>query len=326
MHRNGHVTPTPIICLFSALMLAVGIGQQPARETATSRARDEAVRERAEKVQEILSLAGITPGAVVADIGAGGGFLTVRLARLVGRGGRVYAVDVSPAAIRVLRERVREEQLENVEIIQGTADDPKLPRDSLDAIVILRAYHEMTAPASMLAHMRDALRAAGRLVMVEPTSRTVPLNRSAQRDADVLSGQLAEDDLRTAGFQVAELRDPFITELSGRYLAWLIVAHRAPGILLAPIRQHDGRPPSDGREVVPPAGGNDDVTRADLRVSVDDTRRHVDAGTAVIVDLRSDAEYRLGHVPGAVRILIEEFDAKATELVASHKPVILYCS
>ncbi len=320
----------PIACVLVALTVPapVAIAQQgtaPSRDAVASRAREEAVRERAEKIPEMLALAGIGPGSQVADVGAGTGFLTVRLARLVGPTGRVYAEDIEPRALTVLRERVREEKLDNVEIIQGTADDPKLPRDALDAIVILKAYHEMTAPSSMLARIRDAMKPAGRLVMVEPTTRASGLNRTAQWNDDVLLAQLAEEDLRAAGFQVAELRDPFVTQLAGRTLLWLIVAHRAPAVLLAPLRTREGRRTPDGREVVPPAGGRDDITRPDLRITVEDARKHVDAGTALVVDLRSDAEYREGHLPGAVSILFDEFDARAAELMASGKPVILYC-
>ncbi len=317
-----------LVCLLLALVPPVVVAaQEPATPDArASRAREEAVRENVEKVQELFALAGVCPGAKVADVGAGGGFLTVRLARAVGRAGHVYAVDVSPNAIQSLRERVREQSLDNVEIVEGRPDDPRLPPGSLDAVVVLNAYHEMTSQAPMLAHIRDALKPTGRLVMMEPTSRLVAPDRRAQRDADVLAADLAESDLRSAGFHVAELRDPFSTQMAGRHLQWLIVAHRAPGVLLSPLMQPATSRSPDGRQVVPPAGVNDDPKSLDLRISAEETRKHVDGRTAVIVDLRSDAEYRRGHIPGAISMLLSEFDSKAAQLASFHEPVVAYCA
>lgn len=315
---------------FAALVFAeAAIAQgrnQAAADLAASRAREEAVREKWLRVSEVFSLAGIYRGAKVADIGAGGGFLTARLARAVGPGGRVYAVDIAPRALQVLHERAREEKLDNVEVVEGAIDDPRLPRESLDAAIILSAYHEMSAHDAMLRHIRESLKPTGRLVLVEPTSRLVAPDREAQRAADKLSAHFAEDDLRKAGFHIAELRDPFVTELSGRSLWWLIVAHGAPGVLLSPARAAGRGPlPADGREVVTPPGKDDDITRADLRMSADEVQKRVSRGGATIVDLRLDAAYRSGHIRGAISVLPYEFDAKLSEIASRQGPVFLYC-
>ena len=108
------------------LLILTAIAQERSQapaDAAVSRARVEAVREKWLRVSEVFSLAGIAPGAKVADIGAGDGFLTVRLARDVGPNGRVYAVDIEPGALRDLRKRVREEGLSNVEVVEGAIDD-----------------------------------------------------------------------------------------------------------------------------------------------------------------------------------------------------------
>ena len=310
------------------LLVPVGLAGQRERpaDPGASRSREEAARERWQRVAEVFSLAGVRPGARVADIGAGGGFLTVRLARAVGPAGRVYAVDIVPRALQALRDRVREEGLGNVEVVEGTVDDPRLPSGALDAAVMLYAYHEMTANEAMLRHVREALKPDGRLVLVEPTSRLVAPDRPAQREADVLSAELAERDLRAAGFHVAELRDPFATDLGGRSLQWLIVAHRAPGVLLVPLsaarRTYVG---GDGRAVIAPPGRNDDITRADLRVSVDVARARAGSGRVTFVDLRSDAEYVAGHVRGAVSMLSWEMDARMKEVAARGGAVFIYC-
>jgi precorrin-6B methylase 2 len=319
------------ICLGLVVLFAAGAAapgrSQAARDVVASRSREEAVREKWQRVSDLFSLAGLAPGAKVADVGAGGGFLTVRLARAVGPSGRVYAVDIVPRALQALRERVREEGLDNVDVVEGAADDPRLPPDSLDAVIILYAYHEMSAHQAMLGHIRESLKPTGRLILVEPTSRLVAPDRAAQQSADVLSAQLAEDDLRAAGFHVAELRDPFVTELSGRSLQWLIVAHRAPGVLLSrSLRAGGGAASPDGREVVAPPGKDDDITRADLRMAVDEVRKRADTRGASIVDLRSDAEYRRGHIRGAISVVAGEVDAKLSEIASRHGPVFIYCS
>ena len=299
---------------------------QAAADAAVSRARAEAVREKWLRVSEVFSLAGIAPGAKVADIGAGDGFLTVRLARDVGPNGRVYAVDIEPGALRDLRKRVREEGLSNVEVVEGAIDDPRLPRESLDAAIMLNAYHEMTAYDAMLRHIFVSLKPTGRLVLVEPTLRFVVPDRNAQRKAEVLSAQFAEDDLRKAGFQIAELRDPFVTELSRDYFMWLIVAHRASGILLSPVRPAGrGALPADRRKVVTPPG-EDDIMGVDLRMSADKAQRYISSGRATFVDIRSDTEYRTGHIPGAISVQPFETDAKLSEIASRAGPVFVYSS
>jgi len=135
----------------------------------SSRANEER-REQWQRVPDIFNALLVRPGAVVADVGAGDGFFTSRLANAVGPDGRVLAVDVADDALRRLRQRVEAEALTNVEVIRGEVDDPKLPEGAVDAILIVNAYHEMTEYAAMLARMRAALKPGGRLVIVEPIS------------------------------------------------------------------------------------------------------------------------------------------------------------
>ena len=328
-----------VATFFAALIFTeVAIAQgrsQAAGDPAASRPREETILEKPLQVSELFSLAGITPGANVADIGAGDGWLTVLLARAVGPAGRVYAEDIDPSALQAIRKRTREEALDNVEVVEGVIDDPRLPRESLDAAIIISAYHEMSAHDAMLGHIRESLKPTGRLVLVEPTSRLVAPNREAQRAADVLSAQLAEDDLRKAAFHIAELRDPFTVDLSGRSLRWLIVAHRAPGVLLSLTRPAGREPlPADGREVVtpvvapfvPPPEKTEDIMKADLRMSADEVQKRVSSGSATIIDVRSYAEYRSGHIRGAISVPLGEIDAKLSEIASHQGHVFLYCS
>ena len=128
--------------------------------------------ERAERQQEeepdrALDLIGIEAGSVVADVGAGSGYITTRLARRVGSAGRVYANDLQPAMVARLRERARREQLLNVEPLQGTETDANLPAAAIDLVIMVDVYHEMHQPQAMLRSLRRALKPGGRLVLLE---------------------------------------------------------------------------------------------------------------------------------------------------------------
>ena len=125
--------------------------------------------ERAEEEQpdRALTVIGIRPGSTVADIGAGSGYFTVRLARLVGPQGKVYANDLQAGMLSLLRRRLSVERIANVEPVLGTVDDPRLPPASLDLILLVDVYHEFSAPQLMLRRMREALKPGGRLVLLE---------------------------------------------------------------------------------------------------------------------------------------------------------------
>jgi ubiquinone/menaquinone biosynthesis C-methylase UbiE len=110
---------------------------------------------------------GIAPGKSVADIGAGSGWFTVRAARRVGGSGLVYAVDINPEAIRYIGERARKEQLQNVKTILSQADNPLLPASSVDAVLLLKTYHEVARPVVLLENLRAALRPGAKLGVID---------------------------------------------------------------------------------------------------------------------------------------------------------------
>jgi hypothetical protein len=183
----------------------------------------------------------------------------------------------------------------------------------------------MSAYDAMLRHIRESLKSTGRLVLVEKTSPHVALDQEAQRGEAGLKAQLAEDDLRKAGFHIAELHDPFITELPGSPWWWLIVANRAPGVLLSRVQAAARETiPADDHEAVP-SPGKDDIMRADLRMSADEVQKRSSKESSTIVDLRSEAEYRSGHIRGAISVLQYEIVAKLSEIAARKEPVFLYC-
>jgi len=128
--------------------------------------------ERNERVEEeepdmALDALKIPKGASVADIGAGSGYMTVRLAKRVGPAGTVYANDLQPQMLEMLRRRLEKEKITNVTLVQGTVDDPKLPPASVDLELMVDVYHELSQPQVMLRALRQALKPGGRLVLLE---------------------------------------------------------------------------------------------------------------------------------------------------------------
>jgi ubiquinone/menaquinone biosynthesis C-methylase UbiE len=128
---------------------------------------DRAERQREEDPAYALRLMKVEQGSTVADIGAGSGYYTVRLARLVGAKGRVYANDLQPGMLELMRGRLERERVTNVELVLGTESDPKLPPASIDMALMVDVYHEFSQPQAMLRQIREALRPSGRLILLE---------------------------------------------------------------------------------------------------------------------------------------------------------------
>jgi ubiquinone/menaquinone biosynthesis C-methylase UbiE len=119
-----------------------------------------------------MALADIRAGMSVADIGAGEGYYTVRLAPLVGKQGRVLAQDIVPETRDNLARRVQRENLDNVAVKLGEPNDPKLPARSFDRVLLIHMYHEIERPSEFLWHVRDALKPGGRVVVVDADRTT----------------------------------------------------------------------------------------------------------------------------------------------------------
>ena len=128
---------------------------------------DRAERDLEEDPDLAVRLLRIQRGSTVADIGAGSGYFTLRLARAVGSMGRVYATDIQQGMLDLLQKNVARARLANVVPVLGTADDPKLPAESLDLALMVDVYHEFSQPQRMLQRIREALKPGGRLVLIE---------------------------------------------------------------------------------------------------------------------------------------------------------------
>ena len=127
----------------------------------------ENARDRLGEAEEVMAFAGIARGMSVADIGAGEGYYTVRLSPIVGSRGRVLAQDIVPETRDRLAQRVQRESLDNVSVRLGKPHDPMLPAASFDRIFLVHMYHEVTAPYAFLWHLRESLKPAGEIIVVD---------------------------------------------------------------------------------------------------------------------------------------------------------------
>ncbi|MCU0252851.1 MAG: class I SAM-dependent methyltransferase, partial [Vicinamibacterales bacterium] len=118
-------------------------------------------REDEEQPSKAIRALGIKPGQVVADVGAGSGYYTVRLAKQVGPIGRVFATDIQPEMLSLLKKRLARERLDNVELVLVTDVDPRLPEGQLDLILMVDVYHELARPQEVLRRSSTARKARG---------------------------------------------------------------------------------------------------------------------------------------------------------------------
>ncbi len=124
-------------------------------------------REKEEQPKKLLKLLDLKAGQIVADIGAGSGYHTFRMAEKVGPRGKVLAVDIQKEMLDIIRQRMKKEKVGNIEPILGTETDPKLPTNGVDMILLVDVYHEFAFPFEMTQAMVKALKPGGRLVFVE---------------------------------------------------------------------------------------------------------------------------------------------------------------
>jgi ubiquinone/menaquinone biosynthesis C-methylase UbiE len=124
-------------------------------------------REKEEQPSKLIEALKVKEGEVIADIGAGSGYYSFRLSKLVGTKGKILAVDIQPEMLDIIRKKSKEQKVTNIEPIKGTVTDPKLPANSVDTILMVDVYHEFDHPFEMTVAMVKALKPGGRMVFVE---------------------------------------------------------------------------------------------------------------------------------------------------------------
>jgi len=160
---------------------------------------DEPGRDQKLQIDRVMDTLKLRPGSNVADIGAGGGWFSVRAARRVAGGpnggGTVYAEDINPHAVDAIHDRAVKENLPNIAAVLGTPDDPKLPADTIDAALMLRVYHEVAHPPALLANLRNSMRPGGLFGVIDH-----PGNGADHGiDADVVRAEVERNGFRFVG-------------------------------------------------------------------------------------------------------------------------------
>jgi SAM-dependent methyltransferase len=150
------------------------------------------------QINRVMDLLKIKEGSGVADIGAGSGWFTVRAARRVGESGSVYAVEINRDYLKHIDERARQEHLVNVHTVLGKEDDPALPAASVDAVLLLKTYHEIAQPVRLLIHLRDAMRPGALMGIIDRNGNGT--------DHGIESGVVVSE-ARRAGFKLIKQYD-----------------------------------------------------------------------------------------------------------------------
>jgi ubiquinone/menaquinone biosynthesis C-methylase UbiE len=161
---------------------------------------EDPARDAYQKPGEVMKALALRPGEVVADVGSGSGYFTLRFARAVGEAGRVYAVDVSPDMIRHLNRRVRDAGLRNVVPVLAEPDDPLLPDASVDRVVIVNTWHHIEDRTRYLALLRRVLKPGGQVVHVDFHKRDLPVGPPP---AMKIAREELVAQMESAGFRLA---------------------------------------------------------------------------------------------------------------------------
>jgi predicted methyltransferase len=216
----------PILVLFAGLLLAGLWGAAAARaqggsaapstqrKTSTPYTGDLSIfdapgRDERLQINRVMDMLGIEPGKSVADIGAGSGWFTVRAARRVTVSGTVYAVDINPEAIHYIDQRAKKEQIQNVKTILSKPDDPQVPGGSIDAVLLLKTYHEVAHPVVLLRNLRAALKPGAKIGIIDRNGNGE--NHGVSKDVVVREAAQAGYELRDSqDFVKADGMDYFL--------------------------------------------------------------------------------------------------------------------
>lgn len=216
-NRFLRIVPRRLLRSLTLLLLAAGF--------VPVQARAQGDRDAWQRVPDVMAGLAIGAGSWVADVGAGSGYFTAHLAHEAGADGRVFAVEISERELSRLRRLAEDEPLENIEVVQGEIDDPRLPELLVDAVLVVDAYHEMTEHAAMIQAIYQALKPGGRLVILD----FEPSDGSASRDQQTASHRISIDlvdlEVQAAGFEVLD-RDPQFTRTGSGRGQWMLVANK----------------------------------------------------------------------------------------------------
>jgi predicted methyltransferase len=150
------------------------------------------------QINRVMDMLGIKPGKSVADIGAGSGWFTVRAALRVTSSGKVYAVDINSEAIQFIDQRAKKEQLQNIKTILSKPDDPQLPANTIDAVLLLKTYHEIAHPVALLRNLRSSLK---------PEAKIGIIDRNGNGENHGVSKDVVVREAAQAGYELRDSQD-----------------------------------------------------------------------------------------------------------------------
>jgi predicted methyltransferase len=177
-------------------------------------------RDRWQRPSEVMDALGIRPGSVVADIGAGRGYFTFRIAERVGPTGKLYSEDIADEVIEDITRRARERKLSQIEVVRGTENDVRLPADSMDVVMIVDTYHEFRDHDAIMRSVHRALKPGGKLGIIDKVE-DYGLRRSAYHDKHAINEELVKDEVVANGFRFAR-KQPGFTSNYGQHWWFLI--------------------------------------------------------------------------------------------------------
>jgi ubiquinone/menaquinone biosynthesis C-methylase UbiE len=209
MSRLRSKFSSSLYVLFCLLAVATGAQQSaPQRKTSTPYSGDLSIfetpgRDQRLHIDKVMDALAIAPGKSVADIGAGSGWFTVRAARRVTSSGTVYAVDINADAVHYIDQRMAKDNIRNVKTILSKPDDPGLPAHSIDAVLLLKTYHEVANPMALLRNLRPALLPGARIGIIDRNGNGE--NHGVQKNVVV-------QEMKNCGYQLSDEQDSLVKE------------------------------------------------------------------------------------------------------------------
>ena len=202
-YRTLPVFLVALVLSLSASGLFSQTATTPHRKTSTPYTGDLTIfdspgRDERLQINRVMDLLGIHAGSTVADIGAGGGWFTVRAARRVGSAGTVYAVDINPDAARFIEQRAQKEGLQNIKTVVSKPDDPSLPHDAVESVLLLKTYHEVADPVALMRNLRESLK---------PDAKVGIIDRNGKSENHGVDRAIVVREMSDAGYQLAQQED-----------------------------------------------------------------------------------------------------------------------
>jgi tRNA A58 N-methylase Trm61 len=189
--------PVIILLLLSAILFVPALSSPPAlAQTVEASERGTNAIQPPDKVMDAI---GVKLGMIIGEVGAGRGRYTVHLAHRVGKTGKIYANDINEDALRHLRDRCRQDEMDNIEIIVGKVDNPLFPKGALDMVFMILTYHHLSQPVELLKNLIPSLKAGATVVIVDPD----PEKNQGGYSGESTSPEKMRREAAEAGFEVA---------------------------------------------------------------------------------------------------------------------------